>query len=298
MQTEVNSYFFSIAGLVFNIHMPYRIRITENFIPFLVNEEKKCIHVYINEVKKIHLNKEKLLSTQIPFSVYEDENGHFRIFHDHKENDREYAVGRILSADKEVINYLAENRKFFNESNNTFSHIAFEELLIRNNAVILHASFINTEYGAVLFSGPSGIGKSTQAELWCKYRNAEQINGDKPILKKDMDTWKAYGSPYAGSSKCWINKSSQVAVIVLLEQGNRCHIKKMRKKEAFCKVYEGLVVNSWNSAYVEKIATLVESIIEEVPVYHMTCTPDENAVDMLEGVLKGKKRDEYQRNSL
>ena len=188
---------FSLAGLNIMLHMPHGIIINESFQPFV----------------------------KIPFSVYEDESGHYRVFHDHKEGNMPYATGKILSDTEEEIHYLTKCRMFFSESQNTFSHIALEDLLLRRDAVVLHASYIDTIYGGILFSGPSGIGKSTQADLWCRYRNAKQVNGDRPILRRDKSGWKAYGSPYAGSSRCWLNRSSQIRAIVILGQGTECCIR-------------------------------------------------------------------------
>ena len=48
-----------------------------------------------------------------------------------------------------------------------------KKILLKYNGIILHSSFINFENKAILFSAPSGTGKSTQADLWKKYKNAE-----------------------------------------------------------------------------------------------------------------------------
>ena len=281
---------FSIAGINIVLHMPHEIIINESFKPFLSSGEENAVHVYFSEDKNLKLTGKNLITTKIPFRVYEDEMGFYRIFHDHKMlKDKPYAVGRILSDTEEEIHFLPESREFFSESHNTFSHIAFEELLLRHEAMILHASFINTEYGGILFSGPSGVGKSTQADLWCRYKKAEQINGDRTILKKEGEQWKAFGSPYAGSSRCWINKSAVIRGVVMLEQGAECSIYKLGKAETFRKLYEGMVINTWNSAYVKKIVELIEDFIAKVPVYHMICTKEQDSVIILDSLLKGEK---------
>lgn len=290
MQALKYSNFFSIAGINIVLHMPHEIIINESFEPFLSLKEENAVHVYFSEDKNLKLTGKNLITTKIPFRVYEDERGFYRIFHDHKMlKDKPYAVGRILSDTEEEIHFLPESREFFSESHNAFSHIAFEELLLRYEAMILHASFINTEYGGILFSGPSGVGKSTQADLWCRYKKAEQINGDRTILKKEGEQWKAFGSPYAGSSRCWINKSAVIRGVVMLEQGAECSIYKLGKAEAFRKLYEGMVINTWNSAYVKKIVELIEDFIAKVPVYHMICTKEQDSVIILDSLLKGEK---------
>ena len=42
----------------------------------------------------------------------------------------------------------------------------------------IHSSLIRSHGEGLMFIGPSGIGKTTQAELWHAYRNADIINGD------------------------------------------------------------------------------------------------------------------------
>lgn len=280
---------FSLAGLNLMLHMPHQIIMNESFQPFVTEPiDKTDIHIRIYEEDRMDFPRTVPVCTKITFCVYEDDKGYYRVFHDHKENDTPYAAGRILSDTEEEIHYLAKCRMFFSESHNTFSHIALEDLLLRRNAVILHASYIDTIYGGILFSGPSGIGKSTQADLWCRYRNAEQINGDRPILKREKSGWRAYGSPYAGSSKCWLNRSSQIRAIVILKQGAECCIRKMDRAAAFRKLYEGMIINVWNDVYVERVLSIVEQLVTEVPVYQMICTPDERAVDELEYMLKGE----------
>ena len=215
---------FSLAGLNIMLHMPHGIIINESFQPFVTESaDASDIHIRIYEEENMNFPQASPVCVKIPFSVYEDESGHYRVFHDHKEGNMPYATGKILSDTEEEIHYLTKCRMFFSESQNTFSHIALEDLLLRRDAVVLHASYIDTIYGGILFSGPSGIGKSTQADLWCRYRNAKQVNGDRPILRRDKSGWKAYGSPYAGSSRCWLNRSSDkpdlpLPVLLLLKQ--------------------------------------------------------------------------------
>ena len=62
----------------------------------------------------------------------------------------------------------------------------------------------------------------------------------------------------------------------------------MNRAAAFRKLYEGMIVNVWNDAYVKRVLSIVEQLVTEVPVYQMICTPDERAVDELEYMLKGE----------
>ncbi|MBS5879577.1 MAG: hypothetical protein KIC63_05540 [Clostridium sp.] len=184
------------------------------------------------------------------------------------------------------MEYLAGDGAFFCESQNRFSHIALEELLLAEDRLILHASFIESRFGGLLFTGPCGVGKSTQAALWERFEDACLINGDRPVLSRGERGWTAHGSPYAGSSRCFINRSLPVRAIVALSQGERCDICRIGLGEAFRRLYAGTTLNTWNAAYVERACTLLGELAAAVPVYRMQCTPDEAAVKTLRAELE------------
>ena len=154
------------------------------------------------------------------------------------------------------------------------------------NCMILHACGIDTSYGGILFSGKSGIGKSTQGDLWCKYENALPVNGDRPIIKKEGTVWYAYGSPYAGSSGYHRNIRTPIRAIVMLRQAGRCSIRRLSSGEAFRCIYAGLTLSPWNPDCVRNSCDLAMALISENPVYEMGCTPDRKAVELLKQTLQ------------
>lgn len=73
------------------------------------------------------------------------------------------------------------------------------DILAGYGQLVLHSSYVLPPNGkAVLFSGPSGIGKSTQAALWQRYAGADVINGDRTLIRTDDLT--ANGVFYSGTS--------------------------------------------------------------------------------------------------
>ena len=158
--------------------------------------------------------------------------------------------------------------------------------MIRKERLCFHAACVQTPLGGILFSGPSGIGKTTQAMLWEKYRGARQINGDRPILQKDADRWLAWGSPYAGSSDCHVNENCPISAIVILRRAQTCSVRRLPLPEAFRWIWMGSTVHSWDAQFVETASNLVMDIIDSIPVFELACTPDENAVYCLERELR------------
>lgn len=197
-----------------------------------------------------------------------------------------YAVSRRNLAERTVaVSYLERGRDNITHDGGAFFHIGWEAILLRERRLILHACCVEASSGGILFSGVSGIGKSTQGDLWRRYEGARLINGDRPILYKQEDGWYAYGSPYAGSSKCHVNEHTKVRAIVMLAQAENCSIRKLSGAEAFRSVFAQTTVESWDPESVEAVCDLSEQLITDIPVYKLSCTPDKNAVDLLKETL-------------
>ena len=164
--------------------------------------------------------------------------------------------------------------------------LAAEHLIARNHGVILHASYIAWRDRAILFTAPSGTGKSTQAELWKDLRGAQIINGDRVAIRLEQGKLLAEGIPFAGSSKYCENRSLPLAAVVYLGQAPTTTIRRMKGAEAFMRIWEGCSVNTWDREDVRLISDLVTNLVQTVPIYHLTCTPDESAVVALEHELR------------
>lgn len=161
-----------------------------------------------------------------------------------------------------------------------------EHLVLEADGVILHASFIEHDGKAILFTAPSGTGKSTQAELWAKHRGAEIINGDRAVIRLIDGKPYACGIPFAGSSTYCKNKTLHLEAIVFLGQAPSTSISRLTGISAFTRIWHECTVNTWNPEDVDKATGIVLDILSKVPVFHLTCTPDESAVTALEDALK------------
>ncbi len=160
-----------------------------------------------------------------------------------------------------------------------------EHIIVEDGGILLHASYISTDDGAILFTAPSGVGKSTQARLWCELRGAKLMNGDRAAVKYENESVFAYGIPFSGSSGVSENETMPVRAIVYLSQAPVTQITRLTGVRAFRRVWEGCSVNSWNRTDVEKCASTVGAIVSAVPIFHLSCTPDESAILALEEQL-------------
>lgn len=181
--------------------------------------------------------------------------------------------------------YLPGNEFRFSHSRMISDHIGMETFFIWKSCLMLHASFIRHQEKGILFTAPSGTGKSTQAELWKMYEDAEILNGDRAAVRKSGGHWYAYGLPYAGSSGIYRNESARLSAVVVLRQAKENRIRRMKLLEIIQNLYPETTIHHWESDFVEKALTILTELAKEVPFYLLECRPDREAVQLLKEML-------------
>lgn len=158
--------------------------------------------------------------------------------------------------------------------------------LLQRGGLILHASMIETEGRAILFTANKQTGKSTQAALWRAHRGARILNGDRALLQRKNGVWYAYGSPWCGTSDYCERAEAPLAAVVQLSQAKENRIARLTAKTVIAAFLEGCAYDPTDPKQTEAVMDLALSIYREVPFYHLACLPDETAVACLEDVLK------------
>lgn len=165
------------------------------------------------------------------------------------------------------------------------SLLALERRVLSAGGLILHSAYVEYEETALLFSAPSGTGKSTQAELWEKYCGCVTQNGDRTLLLKNKTGWFAYGWPVCGSSEICNNTHHPLRAIVTLSQAPDNRIFLSGKRQAFTKLYSEITINRWNLQALTESMNLLDDLLSSVPVYHLACNISEDAVIVLKNML-------------
>ena len=168
---------------------------------------------------------------------------------------------------------------------NVVSLLSLENLFLERDGFLVHSSFIRFQGNGVLFSAPSGTGKSTQASLWEQYEGAEILNGDRALLIRGNDSWKAHGLPIAGSSGIYRNESAPVKAIVVLRQSRANKIRQLSPSEALRYLYPEVTIHRWDHKFVNTALNLVLDLLNSVPVFLLECLPDQGAVQLLKDTI-------------
>ncbi|MDD7391063.1 MAG: hypothetical protein PUG60_15695 [Lachnospiraceae bacterium] len=168
---------------------------------------------------------------------------------------------------------------------------AFYSRLTVVGGLLMHASAVKYEGRAVVFTAASGTGKTTQAELWKKYLQAEILNGDKVFLRPDVHTGTihAWGSPWCGSSPYAVNDSAEAAAIVVLAQGRKNEIRRLDPMETLALFTPHVFFPSWDPTCLERMMGTLDAAAGQIPVYYLSCLPDAEAVLLTRNRIFGSR---------
>jgi hypothetical protein len=168
-----------------------------------------------------------------------------------------------------------------------FSICSFHRQLLIRNACVLHASYVDIGGEALLFSGPSGMGKSTQAALWTEYAGAQIINGDRAVLRKSEGRWTAFGYPGCGTSGICRNRTLPLRAIVILSKDPENWIEEIPASYRIRALVSAIEQYPWDRDEFDMALDIASEIAAQVPVLKLHCTPDKDAVAVLKHYLEG-----------
>lgn len=164
----------------------------------------------------------------------------------------------------------------------------FARKLLDHQGFQLHASAVVYQDRAYLFSGQSGIGKSTHTKKWERLFHAEIINDDTPALRYLGDTWYAYGTPWSGSGPN-INRKAVLGGVAFLKRGAENHIKPIFAAEAL-----PLLLSQTQRALppkrMEQLLILLEQLLQKVHIWQLTCRNDDEAAYLSKRFMTGAYR--------
>lgn len=275
---------FQIGSFVFSLICPDVLSIPPNFYLF---ETKQGVSKYTYQLRvtdKIPLPDGEIIVRRPELTAYQTSTGESRLIGIKGQNSFYACYEEISNQQAEVFLSVKEISELHIDSIFT-SLFALERHMIKNDSLILHCAYMVYQGKAILFSAPSGTGKSTQAELWKQYRGSRIVNGDRALLRKIDGVWSACGWPVCGSSDICEAEDTPLYTIVMLRQGETNHIERLSPIQAFTQLYAQTTINQWNPAFVQRAMELIEDLIGQVPVYQLTCNMTEDAVKCLEQAI-------------
>lgn len=159
------------------------------------------------------------------------------------------------------------------------SGLLFYMELLRFGGLMFHASAVEYDGRVYLFSGPSGVGKSTHTQLWLERfgQKAQIINDDKPALRLIDGRWYAYGTPWSGKSGINQNKKVPLGGVCFLKRGEDNRIRRLSAAEAVPLMFMQTNYPLKKKENMHRLLSAIEALVQQIPIYELENKPEQAA---------------------
>lgn len=188
--------------------------------------------------------------------------------------DNDFKNAQLLVYDVEPYGGMPLDQRIFYLMGDVFTYS-----VLKKGAGVFHSSAISYKGNGILFSAPSGTGKSTHTSLWKDVFGEEVLifNDDTPILKIENNVCFAYGTPWSGKTAINSNIKVPLKAIVCLDRAENNQARKLTGLDAFYRVF-----NEFRKPPVGELLdnclTLIDGVLEKVPVFELLCNKEKDAV--------------------
>lgn len=154
----------------------------------------------------------------------------------------------------------------------------YRYILAKKGYFQMHSAVVIDNGVGIAFCGLSGAGKSTQAQLWEKFRNSVSLNLDQPVIIFKDNTVFVSGSPWSGKEDCYKTDVFPLKAVFFVEQSQRNYTEKLTIGEAFSHIYLHNYIVPVRDEFERIHRDSVEKFVLGVPVYRLQCNISEEAV--------------------
>lgn len=144
--------------------------------------------------------------------------------------------------------------------------------IVRRGGFFLHCSCLRIDGRAVIFTAPSGTGKSTHAALWRRVfgNRVEMINDDKPLVRERDGDFIIYGTPWNGKHRIGTNISAPIRAVFFLEQAPENSTAPLDSFTALSLLLQQTVLPSDRSD-MSALLDMLGRLIEHTPMFKLRC---------------------------
>ena len=184
-----------------------------------------------------------------------------------------------------ICDYIIDKSGFFLHSGSPYICEAVAILrvicdyIIDKSGFFLHCSCLKYKEEAIIFTAPSGTGKSTHTALWRRHFGDEvtMINDDKPLVREKDGRFIIYGTPWNGKHGIGENTCAPVRAIVFLSQAPENHAAPINPVEAITLLLQQTVLPS-DKVHLSKLLDMLGRMVETIPMIRLGCTISDEAV--------------------
>ena len=276
-----------LGGLIFHIQSDRSLILDPEYAPFLRKEGKADIEVRISwDWNKVRYPSGPKLGEDLLQEYYEEDAAGICLV---KGGRKGYIAATCYNSTFRYMKCTINEAPFRKPPKNLGQIMRFLPIraaFLYFGVLFFHAAQIEIQGRGILFSAPSGTGKTTQADLWQRYERTRLICNDRTLIHCTSGKWMTYGYPIDGSQPVRSGEILPLGAVVLLAQAEKDQVEQMRGIKSAAKLRPQLVIDGWNGEEREQAVSLLLQLQQDIPIYLFECTNSRNAVVCLKDRLR------------
>src|SRR5206468_11153971 len=155
-------------------------------------------------------------------------------------------------------------------------------LLAAGRGVEVHACGVVDASGqGYLFAGQSGAGKTTIARLWQKPEEITVLSDDRIILRYQAGQFWMYGTPWHGEAGLSSPARAPLKGVYLLRHGPSNRLVPLRRSSTAARLVACSFPPFYHSSGLDFTLGFLDQLVEAVPCYELSFTPDERVIALV-----------------
>lgn len=155
--------------------------------------------------------------------------------------------------------------------------------LMRHGGFLLHASSILTHKGAYIFSGVSGSGKTTIANL--AQKDMRVMTDETSAVLKSENGYMAYATPFSGDfNKPIANTEGAIRALFFLRQDAVFGHRRLRESEAVRELFRNIIMTVSDQDLTNSLFDTLISFTRSVACYELSFKPTEQIWRYVDGI--------------
>ena len=274
----------SVGGFIFELNSFHPIKIEEGYIPFLTEDQEvdvriECLKGYPENYVKPEIHYQAKTPEGVLWELHQGQQSTCILVYNPddltqlqqiaywSEKERSWNI-YVLLAEGDGIDPLAY----------PLGPLIWYFLSTIEDVLMIHGSAVILDGQTRVFSGFSGVGKSTMAQLWADKRQATIINDDRLILRKEQDAWYVYNTPmfYAAAPQ-----KGKLHTLFFPYHAPANKLELLRGVAALSKLLAHTIHHGHNKAHVQHHMETANSLIGQIPCHQIGVVPSEAVIDYI-----------------
>ena len=216
------------------------------------------------------------------------------------ESDKEYKLEyRNLPVNGSIISKDLKNAHIYVRWDDYLEYPLFSAIrdifffkVQERGMIAVHSSSIVYRDKAYVFSASSGTGKTTHTNMWIQETDAKILDGDLCVLTREGNDVYAYGLPWAGSSRRFMNKKVKLGGIIFLVRSRKDVVKKPDILNGILMLTARCFTPTFTPEMVSMNTDVSAAIGEVTDMYILECTKKKSAFKAVKAAIDEAFREE------